>query len=43
MKKKLSIHSTQNLLYRPGADSASQSDRSILDEMNMRGRRPRPN
>jgi hypothetical protein len=27
---------------RPGADSASQSDRSILDEINMRGRRPRP-
>jgi hypothetical protein len=25
-----------------GADSASQSDRSIFDEINMRGRRPRP-
>ena len=30
------------IISAPGADSASQSDRSILDEMNMRGRRPRP-
>ena len=43
----LCVQSVLGLLNRPGlpltgADSASQSDRSILDEINMRGLRPRP-